>query len=34
MYYNEHVRPFTVAFDTIFVFGPKDQKAILKSLLK
>ena len=34
MFYNRYVRPFTAAFDTIFVFGPKDQKALLASLAK
>lgn len=34
MFYNPHVRPFTRAFDTIFVFGPNDQKSLYFSLVR
>jgi len=32
MFYNRHVRPFTRAFDTLFVLGPSDFKQMLQDL--
>lgn len=33
MFYNPHMRPFIRACDTVFVFGPKDQKNLARLLL-